>query len=158
MIQNRKSHLYRIAFDWRSSSSSRQYITPRAVYAERIPFAIENVTQSSPAELVDGLYQIAVLLPEREDGKFYHGQLTYTSSHPVEVEVPQPPVGNASGAEPLNIPGLNATIASLDLDEPKHFDSVSFVGTELVLLHRSTQPFTVSYSIVGEALDPEPLP
>jgi hypothetical protein len=79
------------------------------------------------------MYQIAILLPEREYGKFYHGQLTYTASLPIEVEVPQPAAANVSGAQPVSIPGLNATVASLSIGEPKYFDSLSFVGTEVVL-------------------------
>jgi hypothetical protein len=133
-------------------------LTPSAVYAERIPFAIQNSTQSTPGELVEGLFQIAVLLPQRDDGKFYSAQLTYTSSSPVEVEVLQPAAANVSGAQPTSLPGLNASIASLDFDEPKRFNSVTFTGSQVILLHRSPEPFTVSYSIVGEALDPEPLP
>ena len=104
------------------------------------------------------MFQIAVLLPQRDDGKFYNGQLTYTSSSPVEVEVLQPVATNVSGAQPVTVPGLNASIASLDFDEPKRFNSVAFTGSQVILLHRSPEPFTVSYSIVGEVLDPEPLP
>jgi hypothetical protein len=104
------------------------------------------------------LFQIAVLLPQIDDGKFYNGQLTYTSSSPVEVEVLQPVATNVSGAQPSSLPGLNASIASLDFDEPKRLNSVVFTGSQLILLHSSPEPFTVSYSIVGEVLDPEPLP
>ena len=133
--------------------------TPGAVYAERIPFAIQNTTQSTSAELVDGLFQVAVLLPQRDDGKFYNGQITFTASVPVEVNILQPAVvGNTTGAEPLSVPGLNGTITALDFDEPKRFNSVAFTGSEVILMQRSNQPFSVSYSIVGEALDPEPLP
>jgi hypothetical protein len=38
------------------------------------------------------------------------------------------------------------------------FDSVSFAGSQLSLLKRSPGNFTASYSVVGELVDPEPLP
>ncbi len=132
-------------------------LTPSMVLAERIPFAMQNVTTSSPSELVEGLFQVARILPERDDGKFYVGQVTYTSSAPVEVNVLQPPV-NVSGPQPVMVPGLNGSITALDFDEPKHFNSVNFVGSEVVLLYRSSEQFTASYSVAGEAVDPEPLP
>jgi len=132
-------------------------VAPNMVLAERIPFAMQNVTTSSASELVEGLFQVANILPARDDGKFYVGQITYTSSAPVEVNVLQPPV-NVTGAQPVMVPGLNGSITALDFDEPKHFNSVSFVGSEVVLLYRSSEPFTASYSVEGEAVDPEPLP
>ncbi|MGH9974629.1 MAG: hypothetical protein ACRD8Z_02170 [Nitrososphaeraceae archaeon] len=132
-------------------------MTPSLVLAERIPFAIQNVTQSTPSELVEGMFQVANLLPLRDDGKFYVGQLTYTSSAPVEVNVLQPTAANVSGPQPVSVPGLNGSITALDFDEPKHFNSVAFTGSEIVLLYRSSEPFSASYSVVGEAVDPEPL-
>lgn len=62
-----------------------------------------------------------------------------------------------SGPQPVSVPGLNGSISALDFDEPKHFNSVDFAGSEVILLHRSSEPFTASYSVVGEAVDPEPL-
>jgi hypothetical protein len=132
-------------------------LTPSIVFGERVPFAIQNVTQSSPADLVDGLFQLAVLLPQRDDGKFYHGIVTYSSSHAVEVNVLQPPAENQSSARPITVPGLNASISALGFQDPMNFNSVPFAGSEVVLIHRSSQPFTASYSIVGETVDPEPL-
>jgi hypothetical protein len=125
--------------------------------AERIPFAFQNVTQSVPADLVEGVFHIAIVLPEREDGKFYHGEITYTSSHALEVNVLQPPVENETIPRPVSVPGLNASITALGFQEPSNFNTVPFVGSEVTLLHRSSQPFTASYSIVGEMVDPEPL-
>ncbi len=158
MIQNRRFVYVALPLIGVVLAVAANTSTPNAVYAERIPFAVQNVTQSTPGELVEGLFQIAVLLPQRDDGKFYTGQLTYTSSSPVEVEILQPVAANVSGAQPVTVPGLNASIASLDFDEPKRFNSVSFTGSQVILLHRSSEPFTVSYSVAGELLDAEPLP
>ena len=133
-------------------------LTPNIAYAERIPFAIRNVTQSSSTSTLEGLYQVAVLLPQRNDGKFYNGQLTYTSSRPVSVAVLEVSSANATGGQSLSGPGLNASIAALATNEPRLFNTVTFTGSELALVYRGTQPFTVSYAVVGEALDPEPIP
>jgi hypothetical protein len=133
-------------------------LIPNIVLAARIPFAIQNVTQSSPEDLVGGLYHLVTLLPQRDDGKFYQGVVTYTSSDPVEVNVLQPLVENASARQPLTVPGLNASISALGFQEPQYFNTVPFAGSEVVLIHRSPHPFTAAYSIVGELVDPEPLP
>jgi hypothetical protein len=140
-------------------------LTPNIAYAERIPFAIRNVTQSSSTAVFEGMYQVAVLLPQRDDGKFYTGQLTYTASAPVEVAVLEVSAANATGGaanatggQSLSGPGLNASLAAFFTSEPRQFNTVSFAGSELALVYRGTQPFTVSYAVVGETLDPEPLP
>jgi hypothetical protein len=83
--------------------------------------------------------------------------VTYSSSHAVEVNILQSAASNASTVQPVTVPGLNATISALGLDELQNFNSVPFAGPEVVLIHRSSQPFTASYSIVGETVDPEPL-
>ena len=158
MIQNRRFIYVTLSLVRVVLPVAANISTPSAVYAERIPFAIQNVTQSTPADLAGGLFQIATVLPQREDGKFYNGQITFTASVPVEVNILQPTVGNVSGAQPLSVQGLNATIASLYFGEPRQFNSLTFTGSEVTLIHRSPQPFIVSYSVVGEALDPEPLP
>jgi hypothetical protein len=132
-------------------------LMPNIALAERIPFAIQNVTTSSPSDLIGGLYHVVTLLPQRDDGKFYHGVVTYTSSDPVEVNVLEPLVENASTRQPVTVPGLNASIAALGFQEPEYFNSVPFAGSEVVLIHRHTEPFTAAYSIVGELVDPEPL-
>jgi hypothetical protein len=109
--------------------------------------------------VVEGLFQVAVLLPQRDDDKFYTGQLTYTSSIPVEVTVLELPLTNETAeTQPLSVPGLNASIAALAAGEPRNFGSVAFIGSELALVYRGMQPFTVSYGVVGEVVDPEPLP
>jgi hypothetical protein len=72
-------------------------LIPNIVYAERVPFAIRNVTESTSTATLEGLYQVAVLLHQRDDGKFYTGQLTYTSSRPVEVAVLEVSAANATG-------------------------------------------------------------
>jgi hypothetical protein len=59
---------------------------------------------------------------------------------------------------PVNVPGLNYTVSAPVPEEARTTDSVSFTSSGVVLLHRSPQPFTVSYSVSGQLLNPQPLP
>lgn len=134
-------------------------MTPNMVYAERIPFAVQNVTQSVPVPGFEQYFQIAPILPPRDDGKFFTGELSYTTNVPVEFTALQPlnePM--QTHLSPVNVPGLNYTISAPAPEEARTTDSVSFTSSGAVLLHRSPQPFTVSYSVSGELLDPQPLP
>jgi hypothetical protein len=54
--------------------------TPNAAFAERVPFAVQNVTQSIPVPGFEDSFQIAPILAPREDGKFYTGTLSYTTN------------------------------------------------------------------------------
>jgi hypothetical protein len=134
-------------------------ITPNIAYAERIPFAIQNVTQSIPLRGLEESFQIAPILPPRQDGKFYSGELSFTTNVPVEFTSLQPlnetmqPQGF-----PVNVPGLNYTVSAPVPEEARTTDNVAFVSSAVILLHRSPQTFTVSYSVSGELLDPQPLP
>jgi hypothetical protein len=123
---------------------------PNAAFAARVPFAVQNVTES---------FQIAPILPPREDGKFYTGILSYTTNVPVEFTTLHPlnqtvqPQGF-----PVNIPGLNFTVSGPAPQDAKTSDSRSFAASGLVLLLRNPTPFTVSYSLDGELVDPQPPP
>jgi hypothetical protein len=134
-------------------------ITPNTVLGERVSFAIQNVTQSVPLPGFEQSFQIAPILPPRQDGKFYSGELSYTTNVPVEFTALQPlnetmqPQGF-----PVNVPGLNYTVSAPAPEEARTADNVFFTSSGVVLLHRSPQPFTVSYSVDGELLDPQPLP
>ena len=134
-------------------------MTPNMVYAERIPFAVQNVTQSVPVPGFEQYFQIAPILPPRDDGKFFTGELSYTTNVPVEFTALQPlNETTQTQLSPVNVPGLNYTVSAPAPEEARTTDSVSFTSSGAVLLHRSPQPFTVSYSVSGELLDPQPLP
>jgi hypothetical protein len=136
-------------------------LTPNAVFASRTPFVVQNVSESQPIQIVAGTLQGIYVLPLRDDGKVYVGEITYTASLPVEVNVLQPKdesITTQAAGIPLTVEGGNATVSILGTLGGKHSDSLSFVGSSVLLLHRSTEPFTASYSVVGELADPEPLP
>jgi hypothetical protein len=136
-------------------------LAPNAAFAERIPFTIQNVTQSVSVSTpgLEQYFQIASILPPRNDGKFYTGQLTYSADVPVEATFLQPrnETIQAQGS-PISVPGLNATISHTNFLEPRLFDSTPFTSSSVSLLYRNPRNFTVSYSVVGELVDPEPLP
>jgi hypothetical protein len=138
-------------------------ITPSMAFGQvtpqGIPFAVQNVTQSVPVPGFEQYFQIAPILPPRQDGKFYSGELSYTTNVPVEFTALQPlnetmqPQGF-----PVNVPGLNYTVSAPVPEEARTTDSVSFTSSGVVLLYRSPQPFTVSYSVSGQLLNPQPIP
>jgi hypothetical protein len=133
--------------------------TPNAAFAERVPFAVQNVTQSIPVPGFEDSFQIAPILAPREDGKFYTGTLSYTTNVPVEFTTLHPlnqtvqPQGF-----PVNIPGLNYTVSAPAPQGAETSESRSFAASGVVLLYRNPTPFTVSYSLDGELLDPQPPP
>jgi hypothetical protein len=133
--------------------------TPNAAFAERVPFAVQNVTQSIPVPGFEDSFQIAPILAPREDGKFYTGTLSYTTNVPVEFTtlLPLNQTVQPQGF-PVNIPGLNYTVSSPAPQGAETSDSRSFAASGVVLLYRNPTPFTVSYSLDGELLDPQPPP
>jgi hypothetical protein len=58
----------------------------------------------------------------------------------------------------MNIPGLNYTVSAPAPQNAETSDSRSFAASGVVLLYRNPTPFTVSYSLDGELVDPQPLP
>lgn len=57
---------------------------------------------------------------------------------------------------PFTVQGLNYTISVENILQPEPFDTNQFAGSSVSMLQRSSQPFTISYSIVGKIVDPEP--
>jgi hypothetical protein len=133
--------------------------TPNSVFAERVPFAVQNVTQSIPVPGFEDSFQIAPILPPREDGKFYTGTLSFTTNVPVEFTTLHQLNQTAQlQGFPVNIPGLNYTVSSPAPQSAETSDNRSFVASGVVLLYRNPTPFTVSYSLDGELVDPQPPP
>jgi len=56
------------------------------------------------------------------------------------------------------VPGTDTAITLLHEFEGDRFANEVFAGKSLALHSRSPQPFTVSFTEVGEVLDPLPLP
>jgi hypothetical protein len=133
--------------------------TPSTAFAERVPFAVQNVTQSIPVPGFEESFQIAPILPPREDGRFYTGMLSYTTNVPVEFTTLHP-LNKTTQPQgfPVNIPGLNYTVSAPAPQNAETSDSRSFAASGVVLLYRNPTPFTVSYSLDGELVDPQPLP
>jgi hypothetical protein len=70
-ITNKRITLSIVAFSLSAFIVIGAGLAPNAAFAERIPFAIQNTTQSFPAPgAFEEYFQIAILLPARNDSKF----------------------------------------------------------------------------------------
>jgi hypothetical protein len=59
---------------------------------------------------------------------------------------------------PLIIPGQDQAIALIHEVEGDQFDNLNFAGSALAFHSRTNQNFTITYTIVGELVEPTPLP
>lgn len=91
-------------------------------------------------------HQLALLLSPRD--KAYSGHLTYDASEPVQIVTL---IGPMSQEELRGVPSWTAdgeTFFALSLVPTKAAGSVAFSGNALALHTTTTDPFTVSYSLV----------
>lgn len=111
-------------------------------------------------------HAVVFALPLRDDGKIYTGRVTFTASKPIEVEVlhvysPDQTPDAEHGAPPTAV--LNGTTITYSHltgivdnnyvlgDVPTASGSFEFAGSGLVFHKRSSEPFTVTYSIDAAA-------
>ena len=107
-------------------------------------------------------HAVVFALPIRDDGKVYTGQVTFTASKPIEVEVihiyrPDQPPDEVHGEPPTAvINGTTITYSHLTGmidnniitgDVPTASGTFEFTGSGLVFHKRSSEPFTVTYTI-----------
>jgi type II secretory pathway pseudopilin PulG len=107
-------------------------------------------------------HAVVFALPIRDDGKIYTGQVTFTASKPIEVEVihiyrPDQLPDEAHGQPPTAvINGTTITYSHLTSivdnniitgDVPTASGTFEFTGSGLVFHKRSSEPFTVTYTI-----------
>lgn len=107
-------------------------------------------------------HAVVFALQIRDDGKIYTGQVTFTASKPIEVEVihiyrPDQPPDEAHGQPPTAvINGTTITYSHLTGivdnniitgDVPTASGTFEFTGSGLVFHKRSSEPFTVTYTI-----------
>jgi hypothetical protein len=107
-------------------------------------------------------HAVVFALPIRDDGKIYTGQATFTASKPIEVEVihvyrPDQPPDEVHGEPPTAvINGTTITYSHLTGivdnniitgDVPTASGTFEFTGSGLVFHKRSSEPFTVTYTI-----------
>ena len=131
---------------------------------EGVPFAIQKTAQSMPDTLAPGheqYHQVAIALPERQDAKVYTGTVTFTASQPLQVIVVQPfnqTEAQSTTGVPVGAAETENAVTLLHNEEGAFFANNIFAGSSLYFHSRSSQPFTVSYTIVGKLVDPMPLP
>lgn len=107
-------------------------------------------------------HAVVFALPLRDDGKIYTGRVTFTASKPIEVEVlhvynPEVAPDAEHGAPPTAM--LNGTLITYSHltgivdnnyvlgDVPTASGTFEFAGSGLVFHKRSSEPFTVTYTI-----------
>lgn len=107
-------------------------------------------------------HAVVFALPLRDDGKVYTGRVTFTASKPIEVEVihvynPVTEPDAEHGAPPTAV--LNGTLITYSHltgvvennyvlgDAPTASGTFEFAGSGLVFHKRSSEPFTVTYTI-----------
>jgi hypothetical protein len=107
-------------------------------------------------------HSVVFALPLRDDGKIYTGRVTFTASKPIEVEVlhvynPAQEPDTEHGAPPTAVlNGTKITYSHLTGivdnnyvlgDVPTASGTFEFAGSGLVFHKRSSEPFTVTYTI-----------
>jgi hypothetical protein len=107
-------------------------------------------------------HAVVFALPIRNDSQIYTGQVTFTASKPIEVEVihiykPSQTPDEAHGTPPTAvINGTTITYSHLTGivdnniitgDIPTASGTFQFTGSGLVFHKRSSEPFTVTYTI-----------
>ena len=107
-------------------------------------------------------HAVVFALPIRDDGMIYTGHVTFTASKPIEVEVlhiyrPHQPPDEAHGEPPIAvINGTTITYSHLTGiidnniitgDVPTASGTFEFTGSGLVFHKRSSEPFTVTYTL-----------
>ena len=107
-------------------------------------------------------HAVVFALPLRDDGMIYTGRVTFTASKPIEVEVlhvydPDQIPDAEHGAPPTAV--LNGTTITYSHltgvvdnnyvlgDVPTASGTFEFAGSGLVFHKRSSEPFTVTYTI-----------
>lgn len=111
-------------------------------------------------------HAVVFALPLRDDGKIYTGRVTFTASKPIEVEVlhvysPNQEPDAEHGSPPTAV--LNGTTITYSHltgvvdnnyvlgDVPTASGTFEFAGSGLVFHKRSSEPFTVTYTIDAAA-------
>ena len=107
-------------------------------------------------------HAVVFALPIRDDGKIYTGHATFTASKPIEVEVihiyrqdqipdqahGQPPTAVINGTT-ITYSHLTSIVDNniITGDVPTASGTFEFTGSGLVFHKRSSEPFTVTYTI-----------
>jgi hypothetical protein len=146
-----------------SNMRNRNYADAQEQNEEAIRVQETAMSRSAPVAHTGNLpHAVVFALPLRDDGKIYTGQVTFTASKPIEVEVlhvyrPEQPPDEAHGAPPTAV--INDTTITyshltgiidnniITGDIPTASGTFEFTGSGLVFHKRSSEPFTVTYTI-----------
>ena len=145
-------------------NSTEKSIVHQGLIASEKPIQIHTAPNES--------IQVVTILPFRNDGSIYKGDLTYTATKPVEITIGHKiPLNNSTLAKletekhgklyvrhlAANVEG-NLSAPSKIIPEyrasaaPYYSDSIHFVGSQVVL--RSNEPFIVAYTVAADIVKP----
>jgi hypothetical protein len=145
-------------------NSTEKSIVHQGLIASEKPIQIHTATNES--------IQVVTILPFRNDGSIYKGDLTYTATKPVEITIGHKiPLNDSTLAKletekhgklyvrhlAANVEG-NLSAPSKIIPEyrasaaPYYSDSIHFVGSQVVL--RSNEPFIVAYTVAADIVKP----
>jgi len=122
---------------------------------QSVTIVAQHTAQSAPDPLPGhSMHQAVIVLPPRNDGGIYDGDITWTASKNVEVVVLH--TYNSTGVdqahgEPLNAPVGDGKVAislyKVPSNTPAAGGSTHFVGSALAFHTLSGEKFTVTYSV-----------
>jgi hypothetical protein len=145
-------------------NSTEKSIVHQGLIASEKPIQIHTAPNES--------IQVVTILPFRNDGSIYKGDLTYTATKPVEITIGHKiPLNDSTLAKletekhgklyvrhlAANVEG-NLSAPSKIIPEyrasaaPYYSDSIHFVGSQVVL--RSNEPFIVAYTVAADIVKP----
>lgn len=139
---------------------------PTAAKPQGRMFVAQKTGISAPDPLPGhSMHQMVMVVPPRADGKIWDGDVSWTSSQPVEVVILH--MYNSTGVddkhgEPLNaaLPDGSGNKVAITLykdpsDTPAPSGSTHFTGTALAFHTLDGKPFTVTYSVKAVAYIPQ---
>jgi hypothetical protein len=136
-----------------------------ALQQNQVIYRIQETKMSSAAPVAHTgnlPHAVVFALPLRDDGKIYTGRVTFTASKPIEVEIlhvynPDIVPDAEHGVPPIAVlNGTTITYTHLESivennyvlgDVPTASGTLEFAGSGLVFHKRSSEPFTVTYTI-----------
>jgi hypothetical protein len=145
-----------------SNTAMQQHATAQQQNEEVYRIQETAMSTAAPVAHTGNLpHAVVFALPIRDDGKIYTGQVTFTASKPIEVEVihiynPDHIPDEAHGTPPTAVIN-DTTITYSHLtgivdnniiigDIPTASGTFQFTGSGLVFHKRSSEPFTVTYT------------
>lgn len=149
-----------------ANSNATKTSEPAAVKPQGRMFVAQKTGISAPDPLPGhSMHQLVMVVPPRADGKIWDGDVSWTSSQPVEVVILH--MYNSTGVDDKHGEPLNAalpdgsgnkvaiTLFKVPSNTPAPSGYTHFIGTALAFHTLDGKPFTVTYSVKAVAYIPQ---